>query len=56
MTTILRAPPATVVLDGEFDIATSPAIRESLMAAINAGNVHLAVDMRYRCCGRPGRL
>jgi len=45
MTTILRAPPATVVLDGEIDIATSPAIRESLMAAINAGNVHLAVDM-----------
>ena len=45
MTTILRAPPATVVLDGEIDIATSPAIRESLMAAINAGNVHLAVNM-----------
>jgi anti-anti-sigma factor len=45
MTTILRAPPATVVLDGEIDIATSPAIRESLMAAINAGNLHLAVDM-----------
>jgi anti-anti-sigma regulatory factor len=57
MTTILRAPPATVVLlDGEIDIATSPAIRESLMAAINSGNVHLAVDMRYRCCGRPGGL
>jgi anti-anti-sigma regulatory factor len=56
MTTILRAPPATVVLDGEIDIATSPAIRESLMAAINAGNVDLAVDMRYRCCGRPGGL
>ena len=45
MTTILRAPPATVVLDGEIDIATSPAIGESLMAAINAGNVHLAVNM-----------
>jgi anti-anti-sigma factor len=45
MTTILRAPPATVVLDGEIDIATSPAIWESLMAAINAGNLHLAVDM-----------
>ena len=36
---------AAVVLDGEIDIATSPAIRESLMAAINSGNVHLAVDM-----------
>ena len=36
---------AAVVLDGEIDIATSPAIWESLMAAINAGNVHLAVDM-----------
>ena len=45
MTTILRTPPATVVLDGEIDIATSPAIGESLMAAINAGNVHLAVYM-----------
>jgi hypothetical protein len=56
MTTILRAPPATVVLDGEIGIATSLAIRESLMAAIKAGNVHLAVDMRYRCCGRPGGL
>jgi hypothetical protein len=56
MATILRAPPATVVLDGEIGIATSPAIRESLMAAIKAGNVHLAVDMRYRCCGRPGGL
>jgi anti-anti-sigma regulatory factor len=43
MTTILRAPPATVVLDGEIDIATSPAIWESLMAAINAGNLHLSL-------------
>jgi hypothetical protein len=56
MTTILRAPPAFVVRDGEIDIATSPAIRESLMAAINAGNIHLAAGMRYRCCGRPGGL
>jgi anti-anti-sigma regulatory factor len=56
MTTVLRAPPATVVLDGEIGIATSPAIRESLTAAINSRNVHLAVDMRYRCCGRPGGL
>jgi anti-anti-sigma factor len=36
---------ATVVLDGEIDIATAPAIRRFLMAAINGGNVHLAVDM-----------
>ena len=45
MTTILRAPPATVVLDGEIDIATAPAIRRFLMAAISGGDVHLAVDM-----------
>jgi hypothetical protein len=56
MTAVSDPPSATVVLDGEIDIATSPAIREPLMAAINAGNVHLAVDMRYRCCGRPGEL
>src|SRR5690348_15689743 len=36
---------ATVVLDGEIDIATCPAIRRSLMAAIRGRNVHLAVDM-----------
>jgi anti-sigma B factor antagonist len=45
MAVVSDPPSATVVLDGEIDIATSPAIRESLMAAINAGNVHLAVDM-----------
>ena len=56
MTAVSDPPSATVVLDGEIDIATSPAIQESLMAAINPGNVHLAVDMRYRCCGRPGGL
>ena len=45
-TTVVSNPPsATVVLDGEIDIATSPAIRRFLMAAINGGNVHLAVDM-----------
>ena len=45
-TTVVSNPPsATVVLDGEIDIATAPAIRRFLMAAINGGNVHLAVDM-----------
>jgi anti-anti-sigma factor len=44
-TVISPAPSATVVLDGELDIATGPAIRRSLMAAIRGGNVHLAVDM-----------
>jgi anti-anti-sigma factor len=36
---------AAVVVDGEIDIATAPAIRCLLMAAISGGNVHLAVDM-----------
>jgi anti-sigma B factor antagonist len=36
---------ATVVLDGEIDIATAPAIRRLLLAAISGGSVHLAVDM-----------
>ena len=36
---------AAVVLDGEIDISTAPAIRRLLMAAISGGNVHLAVDM-----------
>jgi anti-sigma B factor antagonist len=36
---------ATVVLDGEIDIATAPAVRRLLMAAISGGDVHLAVDM-----------
>lgn len=44
--TIVSAPPsATVVVDGEIDIATAPAIRRLLVAAISAGDVHLAVDM-----------
>ena len=45
MTAVSDPPSATVVLDGEIDIATGPAIRRSLMAAIRGGNVHLAVDM-----------
>jgi anti-sigma B factor antagonist len=45
MTAILNAPSATVVLDGEIDIATAPAIRRFLMAAISGGDVHLAVDL-----------
>ena len=44
-TVISPAPPAAVVLDGEIDIATGPAIRRSLMAAIRGGNVDLAIDM-----------
>jgi anti-sigma B factor antagonist len=45
MTAISNAPSVTVVLDGEIDIATAPAIRRFLMAAISGGDVHLAVDM-----------
>jgi anti-anti-sigma factor len=45
VTAIPDAPSVTVVLDGEIDIATSPAIRRLLMAAISGGDVHLAVDM-----------
>jgi anti-anti-sigma factor len=45
MTVVSDPPSATVVLDGEIDIATAPAIRRFLMAAINGGDVHLAVDM-----------
>src|SRR5207244_6449580 len=45
MTVVSDPPAATVVLDGEIDIATAPAIRRFLMAAISGGNVHLAVDM-----------
>jgi anti-anti-sigma factor len=44
-TVISPAPSATVVLYGELDIATGPAIRRSLTAAIRGRNVHLAVDM-----------
>jgi len=45
MTAVSDPPSATVVLDGEIDIATSPAIRRFLLAAISGGDVHLAVDM-----------
>ena len=45
MTAVSDPPSATVVLDGEIDIATSPAIRRFLMTAISGGNVQLAVDM-----------
>ena len=45
MTVISNAPSATVVLDGDIDIATAPAIRRFLMAAISGGTAHLAVDM-----------
>ena len=45
MTVILPAASATIVLDGEIDIATGPAIRRSLIAAIRGRNVHLTVDM-----------
>jgi anti-anti-sigma factor len=45
MTVVSDPPSATVVLDGEIDIATAPAIRRFLMAAISGGDVHLAVDM-----------
>ena len=45
-TTVVSNPPsAAVVLDGEMDISTCPAIRRFLMAAISGGDVHLAVDM-----------
>lgn len=46
MTSLLRAPPpaTTVILGGEIDISTTPAIRQSLMAAISAGNISLTVD------------
>src|SRR5690349_5821050 len=45
MTAISNAPSAAVVLDGETDIATVPAIRRFLMAAISGWDIHLAVDM-----------
>jgi anti-sigma B factor antagonist len=45
MTAVWDPPTAAVVLDGEIDIATAPAIRRVLMAAISGGDVHLAVDM-----------
>ncbi len=45
MTAVSNASSAAVVLDGEIDIATAPAIRRFLLAAISGGDVHLAVDM-----------
>jgi anti-sigma B factor antagonist len=46
ITTVVPHPPrATVVLGGEIDFSTCPAIRRSLMAAISGGDIHLAVDM-----------
>jgi anti-sigma B factor antagonist len=45
MTVVSDPPSVTVVLDGEIDIATAPAIRRFLMAAISGGDVDLAVDM-----------
>ncbi len=45
MTVVSDPPSATVVLDGEIDISTCPAIRRFLMAAISGGNVQLAVNM-----------
>jgi anti-sigma B factor antagonist len=45
MTVVSDPPSATIALDGEIDIATAPAIRRFLMAAISGGDVHLAVDM-----------
>ena len=45
MTVVSDLRSATVVLDGEIDIATAPAIRRVLMAAISGGDAHLAVDM-----------
>jgi anti-sigma B factor antagonist len=44
-TVVPNRPSAAVVLDGEMDISTCPAIRRFLMAATSGGNVHLAVDM-----------
>ncbi len=45
MTVVSDPPSTTVVLGGEIDIATAPAVRRFLMAAISGGDVHLAVDM-----------
>ena len=44
-TTVVSDPPSAVVLDGEIDISTCPAIRRFLLAAISGGHAHLAVDM-----------
>ena len=44
-TAVSNPPSAAVVLDGEIDIFTCPAIRRFLMAAISGGDIQLAVDM-----------
>jgi anti-sigma B factor antagonist len=44
-TVVSGRPSATVVLGGEIDIVTAPAIRRLLLAAISGGSLHLAVDM-----------
>jgi len=43
--TVVPNPPSAVVLDGEIDLSTCPAIGRFLMAAISGGDVHLAVDV-----------
>jgi anti-sigma B factor antagonist len=45
MTAVSDPPSTAVVLDGEIDIATAPAIRRLLMAAISGGDAHLTIDM-----------
>ena len=45
MTVVSNPPSAAVVLDGEIDISTCPAIRRLVMVAISGGDVQLAVDM-----------
>jgi anti-sigma B factor antagonist len=45
MTVVSHPASATVVLAGEIDIATAPAIRRFLMAAISGGDIRLTVDM-----------
>ncbi len=54
MTVVSDPPSATVVLDGEIDIATCPAIRRFLMEAISGGDAHLAVVMSASPSTRAG--
>jgi anti-anti-sigma factor len=42
---LLHAPPVAVVLDGEIDIATVPAIHDHLKAVIYDGQGQLVIDM-----------
>ncbi len=44
-TAVSDPPSATVVLDGEIDISTCPAIGRFLMAAISGGHAQLAVNV-----------